>query len=111
MPYEHFEGYKCVVSFLDHYSRLGICCDMRCKFEVTKYIERHCKELAHYGYRVGHLHSDRGCGYFRQEGELMADKDRPLGQLDVLCASQSPVIRNTATPVGSKENIIAIAHA
>ena len=87
VPYESFEGYKYVVNFVDHYSRLGICYFMRCKSEVTKCFERYCKELAHYGYRVMHLHSDRGSEYFSQEGELMADKDRSLGQLDVFCAS------------------------
>jgi len=81
---------------------------MRFKSEVTKCFERYCKELAHYGYRVMHLHSDRGSEYFSQEGELMADKDRSLGQLDVFCASQSPIIRHTVTPVGSKEKIAEI---
>ena len=38
----------------------------------------------------------------------MADKDRSLGQLDVFCASQSPVIRHTVTPVGSKEKIAEV---
>ena len=108
VPFESFEGYKYVVNFVDHYSRLGICYFMRCKSEVTKCFERYCKELAHYGYRVMHLHSDRGSEYFSQEGELMADKDRSLGQLDVFCASQSPVIRHTVTPVGSKEKIAEI---
>ena len=108
MPYESFQGYKYVVNFVDHYSRLGIGYFMRCKSEVTKYFERYCKELAHYCYRVEHLHSDRGSEYFSQEGELMADKDRSLGQLDVFCASQSPIIRHTVTPVGSKEKIAEV---
>jgi hypothetical protein len=108
VPYESFEGYKYVVNFVDHYSRLGICYFMRCKSEVTKCFARYCKELAHYGYRVEHLHSDRGSEYFSQEGELMADKDRSLGQLDVFCASQSPIIRHTVTPVGSKEKIAEV---
>jgi hypothetical protein len=38
----------------------------------------------------------------------MADKDRSLGQLDVFCASQSPIIRHTVTPVGSKEKIAEV---
>ena len=103
VPYESFEGYEYVVNFVDHYSRLGICYLMRCKSVVTKCFEKYCKELAHYGYRVEHLNIDRGGGYFSQEGELMADKDRSLGQLGTFCAFQSPIIRHTATPVGSKE--------
>ena len=108
VPFESFEGYKYVVNFVDHYSRLGICYFMRCKSEVTKCFERYCKELAHYGYRVEHLHSDRGSEYFSQEGELMADRDRSLGQLDAFCAAQSPIIRHTVTPVGSKEKIAEV---
>ena len=50
VPFESFEGYKYVVNFVDHYSRLGICYFMRCKSEVTKCFERYCKELAHHGY-------------------------------------------------------------
>ena len=66
------------------------------------------EQLALYGYWVEHLQSDRGSEYLSQEGNLMADRDRSLGQLDAFCASQSPIIRHTATPVGSKEKIAEV---
>ena len=108
VPFESFEGYRYVVNFVDHHSRLGICYFMRHKSEVSACFKRFCDELAHYGFRVEHLQSDRGSEYFSQEGELMADKDRSLGELDRFCAAQTPKILHTVTPVGSKEKIAEV---
>ena len=108
VPYESFQGYKYVVNFVDHYSRLGICYFMRKKTEVVHCFKKYCAELAYYGYRVEHLHSDRGSEYFSQEGELIAGKDRSLGELDKFCASLSPMIKHTVTPVESKEKIAEV---
>ena len=108
VPYESFQGYKYVVNFVDHYSRLGICYFMRKKSEVAHCFKKYCAELAYYGYRVEHLHSDRGSEYFSQEGELIAGKDRSLGELDKFCASLPPMIKHTVTPVESKEKIAEV---
>ena len=105
LPYESFEGYKYTVCFVDHYSRLGICYMMRTKDETTEKFKLFNNELKFYGYRVHHLHSDRGSEYFSQEGELLADRDRSLSALDQYCAAQSPKIKHTVTPVEAKEKI------
>ena len=105
LPYESFEGYKYAICFVDHYSRLGICYMMRTKDEAVEKFKLYQKELAFYGYRVMHLHSDRGSEYFSQEGELLADRDRALSALDQYCASQSPIIKHKVTPVEAKEKI------
>jgi hypothetical protein len=72
LSYTSFEGYKYVINFVDHYSRLGICYMMRKKSEAAECFKRYCKELEFYGFRVQHLHSDRGSEYFSQEGEMKA---------------------------------------
>jgi hypothetical protein len=105
LPYESFEGYKYAICFVDHYSRLGICYMMRTKDEAVEKFMLFQKELEFYGYRVHHLHSDRGSEYFSQEGELLADRDRSLSALDEFCASLSPMIKHTVTPVEAKEKI------
>lgn len=105
LPYESFEGYKYVVTFVDHYSRLGICYMMRTKDETTEKFRLYCAELSHYGFQVKHLHSDRGSEYFSQEGHLLADRDRTLSSLDQYCAAQQPIIKHTVTPVAAKEKI------
>ena len=54
VPFESFEGYRYVVNFVDHHSRLGICYFMRHKSEVSACVKRSCAELAYYCFRVGH---------------------------------------------------------
>jgi hypothetical protein len=106
LNYTSFEGYKYVINFVDHYSRLGVCYMMRKKSEAAGCFERYCKELAFYGFRVQHLHSDRGSEYFSQEGEILANhEDRALSTLDQFCRAQSPMIKHQLTPVGAKEKI------
>ena len=105
LPYESFEGYKYVVNFVDHHSRLGICYMMRTKDETCDKFGLYCAELAHYGFRVKHVHSDRGSEYFSQEGHLLAGRDRTLSALDQYCAAQQPTIKHTVTPVAAKEKI------
>ena len=77
------------VNFVDHYSRLGICYFMRKKSEVLNCFKMYFAELAYYGHRVQHLHSDRGGEYLSQEGELIAGEGRSLGELDKYCVSLS----------------------
>ena len=108
VPFESFEGYRYVVNFVDHHSRLGICYFMRHKSQVSAFFKRYCDELAHYGFRVEHLQSDRGSEYFSQEGDLIAGKDRSLGELDRFCAAQTPKIPHTVAPVGSKEKLAEV---
>ena len=49
-----------------------------------------------------------GGEYFSQEGELVAGKDRSLGELGKFCVSLSPKIKHTVTPVESKEKITEV---
>ena len=75
------------------------------KFEL---LQNCCAELVYYGYRVEHLYSDRGSEYFSQEGELIAGKDRFLGELDKFCELLTPKIKHIVTPVESKEKIAEV---
>jgi len=81
---------------------------MRTKDEAVEKFMLYQKELEFYGFRVRHLHSDRGSEYFSQEGELLANRDRSLSALDEFCASLSPVIKHTVTPVEAKEKIAEV---
>jgi hypothetical protein len=78
---------------------------MRTKDEAVEKFKLYQKELEFYGYRVHHLHSDRGSEFFSQEGELIADRDRSLSALDEFCSMQSPMIKHIVTPVAAKEKI------
>lgn len=109
LSYVSFEGYNYVINFVDHYSRLGMCFMMRKKSEAAACFQRYCNELAFYGFRVQHLHSDRGSEYFSQEGEIKANHgDRALAILDQFCQAQRPVIKHQLTPVGAKEKIAEV---
>ena len=60
------------------------------------------------GYQVEHLHSDKGSEYFSQKGELIAGKDRSLGELDKFYACLTPKVKHTVIPVESKEKIAEV---
>ena len=84
------------------------CSFMRNKTGVVECFKKCCAELAYYGYRVGNLHSDKGSEYFSEKNELVAGKDRSLGELDKFCARLSPKIKHVVTPVESKEKIAEV---
>jgi hypothetical protein len=105
VPYESFEGYKYVVNFVDHKTRLGMCFFMRHKDEVVDKFKLFVAEMAHYGFVVKNLHSDRGSENFAQEGEISAVRDRQISALDEYCKSLNPPIKHHVTPVESKEKI------
>ena len=106
LSYQSFEGFKYVINFVDHHTRLGFCYMMRNKSESAACFALYCSELKFYGFRVQHLHSDRGSEYFSQEGPLMArHEDRAFAALDTYCNAQSPIIKHRLTPVAAKEKL------
>jgi hypothetical protein len=98
LPFSSFLGYRYVVNFVDHFSGLGMCYCMTNKSEVTAMFKVYCATLHHHGFRVKNLHSDRGSEYFAN-----SSKDDTLAALDRYCASCTPIILHTVTPVESHE--------
>ena len=58
VPYESFPGYKFVVNFVDHITRLGMCFFMRHKERVLDKFRLLVAEMAHYGFAVDNLQTE-----------------------------------------------------
>ncbi len=84
LPFQSLGGHRYLVNFVDHFSGLGMCYAMATKSEVTAKFKLYCTTLAHYGFRVQNLHSDRGSKYFAN-----SSNDATVAALDRFCAEFS----------------------
>lgn len=108
VPYVSIHGYRYVVNFVDHFSRVGLCFFMRTKDEVVDKAKLYVAEMARYGVKIRTIQSDRGSEYYAQEGATRDDRDRALAVLDRFLAQPDINIRHVVTPVEMKERLAEV---
>jgi len=106
VPFKSLRGYRYVLVFVDHYSRLEFCYLMRSKSETTDALERYISEMKHLGLTVHCIQSDRGTEFFEQESETTVDRDRSLHSFRAVCKRHG--IKHVVTPVEIKEKLAEI---
>ena len=108
VPYTSMRGYRYVVNFVDHYSRLGFCYFMRNKSETAGMLRLYLGEMRRLGVTVRTIQSDRGSEYFSQEGDTHQDRDRGLTEFTKICEAASPKIHHVVTAVEMHEKLAEV---
>jgi len=103
VPFLSFLGYRYVICFVDHYSRMGFCYFLRSKTEVTPKLRQFVNELARRGIKIHNLLSDRGSEYFSQEGTSKFEQGRNLHEFSRYCELQG--INHVLYPIGNKAKL------
>jgi hypothetical protein len=105
LPYASFMGYRYVLVFVDHYSRLSFCYFLRSKNEVTSKLRTYVNEMKRLGVTIHTIQSDRGSEYFEQEGESFLNRGRRLHEFGKFCEDHEPKIIHVVQPVEMKEKL------
>ena len=108
VPYTSMNGYKYVICFVDHYSRLSFCYFMRLKNESAKVIKDFLREMHRLGVKVRTVQSDRGSEYFSQEGDTQQDRDRRQAEFTKVCDTFTPKVHHVVTAVEQKEKLAEV---
>ena len=101
VPYSSFGGYRYVVNFIDHASRLVFVYFLRSKNEVTQKLKQYFADMERLGVKVENIQSDRGSEYFEQEGESPVYSSRRKHEFVLLCESKG--VHHIVQPVEMKE--------
>ena len=105
VPFATFRGMKYAVTYVDHYSLLGMVFYVRSKADIYKTLDRYLREMRALGVIVKNIQTDRGSEYFSQEGDSMEDRDRNLHKFGEVCLAQNPKVRHIIQPVEMKEKV------
>jgi hypothetical protein len=103
VPFLSFLGYRYVICFVDHFSRMGFCYFLRSKTEVTPKLRQFVNELARRDIQIRNLQSDRGSEYFSQEGTSKFEQGRNLHEFSRYCELQG--INHVLYPIGNKAKL------
>ena len=105
VPFSTFRGAQYAVTYVDHYSLLGMVFFVRSKAEIYLTLERYLRAMKALGVTVQNIQTDRGSEYFSQEGDLIEDRDRNLHKFGEVCLAQNPQVRHIIQPVEMKEKV------
>ena len=105
VPFATFRGMKYAVTYVDHYSLLGMVFYVRSKADIYKTLDRYLREMRALGVIVKNIQTDRGSEYFSQEGDSIEDRDRNLHKFGEVCLAQNPKVRHIIQPVEMKEKV------
>ena len=108
LPYLSFRGYKYVVNFIDHHSRLSFAYMMRLKSETSDKLKLFLSDMQRLKIKVSNIQSDRGSEYFSQVGDTVANRDRRQAEFTAICNAQEPRIEHIVRPVEMKEKLAEV---
>ena len=101
VSYSSFGGYRYVVNFVDHASRLAFVYFLRSKNEVTQKLKQYLSDMERLGVKVQNIQTDRGSEYFEQEGESPVYSSRRKHEFVLYCESKG--VHHIVQPVEMHE--------
>ena len=103
VPAQSFKGYRYMVIYVDHYSRMKFAFFLRKKTEVPGTLKVLLKALKREGHKLRRVQTDRGSEFFAQEGETSVDRDRASAEFQVI-AEEADVL-HVVTAVECHEHL------
>jgi hypothetical protein len=100
------QGYRYVMVFVDHYSKLSFAYFMRSKSESTTMLRQYIADMARLKITVRSILSDRGSEFFEQDGDTLTDRDRRLHDFRQCCVDHN--ILHVVRPVENKEKFAEV---